>query len=1095
MHDLKKYLFIVVLTMISVLLWGGNNGIYLSYINQSINSHIHKIYQDKTGYIWFCTDNGLSRYNGSDIKTYYHEYGDSTSLMTNSVLTILEDSRNNFWVGTTEGLQRFDRKTDTFEAIKFSYPHVNDFSYINSIIEDRKGNIWLATSRAGAICLKADTYQPTYYMPVNSNICSNKINTIFEDKFGNIWIGSHDNGISVINSGNGMIINYVNVSGDVNTLSSNKIFTISSTPDGNILIGSIDSGIDLFDYSTRRIIRNYIPDCERVYTLENDKNKILWIGTDGKGIKQYNYNTKQTTGFDSYSPLIDMREAKIHSIIEDVQGNIWLGLYQKGVMVIPSNEQTFRTLGFNPFYTKKNIGKEPVLAIIQDSNGDFLFGTDGDGIYKLDSGKNVRKHYNADLLKGQNVVTLFQDSKGRIWAGTYLSGLYRYHPEKDLFLLENFSGNGVELIDINVITEDNSGNLWIGTNSDGVCVYTPGSNQMQWLKHDIQKTSDQLLSNAINTLYLSASEQLWIGTSSAGFNCYNIKTGTYTDFTTKICGLSNDCINAFTEDKSGNLWVGTKNGLNCLESNSNEIKTIYTKSDGLPDASINGLEIDENNNLWISTSMGGLAFLNTATGEITGYVTPRGGDMNGEFKRGAHCRSTDGELLFGGIGGVVYFQSFTELPAHSLLGLAFTDLYIYNTRVEVNSDKNSILKDDINNTQEITLNYNTKSFSISFGAIEYTANDKVIYQVRMDNFDKEWKTVSANSRIATYTNIPPGEYIFRVRASLSGNNPQEKSLKIIITPPLWKTWWAMIIYVLLFLTAGSYAYYIIKKKEIKRRENIAKANEARIMQSKLQFFTDISHEIRTPLTLILSPIEQLIKEEKNERLLKLYKLMFWNAHRILRLVNQTMDMRKIDRGKVVLRTEELDVAGFIENIISSFSYMAEDKNITLTFNVGQGVSKAWVDPDIMDKVLVNVISNAMKYTPQGGCIKVLATSENNSLLIHVSDTGIGIPHELRESVFNRFFRIPNEDNKVRTGTGIGLHLSLNLMIIHHGDIYIEDTDNGIGTRFIIRIPLNDIRLKPMTNAVNTDIKASVIEPLIMVEQTEEIVQSKKKHKT
>ena len=1059
-----------------------NTGIFFNHISKSINSHINRIYQDHSGFLWICTDNGLSRFDGTQVNTYYHIYGDSTSLITNSVLTVLEDSQSNFWVGTTEGLQRLNRRTGKFETMKFSYPYVNDFSYINCIIEDSRGNIWLSTSRAGAICLKVGTYQPVYYMPTNSNICSSKINVISEDKYGNIWIGSHDKGISVLSVDNNTIVNYEHNPNDPNSISNNKIFAITNTPEGDILIGSIETGIDLFDYATRTITRNYIPGGHRVFTMMNDKKNVLWIGTDGEGVKYYDYTTATTQNYDSYSAGIDMRGVKIHSITEDRQGNIWLAIYQKGIMMIPPYPKTFEVMGYNPFYNQKNIGAECVLSIAEDKKGNIWVGTDGDGIFRLDKEKNVRRHYSEDRMEGKNVLAIFCDSEGAIWVGTYLSGVYKYNERTDSFVRENILIENQAPTDVNVITEDEEGNLWIGTNSNGVCIYNPATGKGKWLQHDIHKTENQLLSNSVQSILIGKDGRVWISTSSAGLSCYNRQTEMFTDCTVATSGLSNDCINQVIEDKSGNLWVGTQTGLNYLNAAIGENKQAYTEYYALLNASVNSMEIDANGNLWVSTSAG-LGCFSVTTKQFTSYNVADE-NMTGEFRRGSSLQTGLGELFFGGTGGMVAFHPFEEMPSHTLLNLIFTGLYVYNEPVKPGSHDGVVLEDNINEAKIVKLSHNIRNFSVGFGAIEYNTPEKVVYQIKMDGFDEDWKTIPLKSRLATYTNLPAGNYSFRVRAFLPGTQPLERVLAIRINPPLWATWWAMVLYFMLASTLLWYTYSRLKEQRIKKKEAETKEQEAQIIQSKLQFFTDISHEIRTPLTLILTPVEQLIKSEKDPHLLGIYKMINQNAHRILRLINQTMDMRRIDRGQVKLNTEATDVYQLVTGIVSSFNYAAREKNIELSLIMAEDMPTVWLDPDIIDKVLVNVISNAFKYTQQGGTIKVQVGVEELSLFVRVSDTGIGIPRELRNSVFNRFFRVANEDNKTRIGTGIGLHISLSLMEIHHGVIFIEDTEGGVGTTFVMRIPLNDSRLKPTekTSVIRT---APAIESSLIMGHKEE----------
>ncbi|WP_163320194.1 two-component regulator propeller domain-containing protein [Dysgonomonas sp. 520] len=1019
------------------------------------NSHVNNVYQDKKGFIWVCTENGLNVFNGTNFKSYFHRSGDTTSLMNNSVLTVLEDKQGSFWVGTTGGIQLFDKDTECFSSVSLSYTNITDFTYINCIIEDSKGNIWFTTSRSGIICIKAKTKQPVYYMQTNSNICSNKINVIFEDRFGNIWIGSQDNGISVLNADNHSIINYSHDPNNPNSISSNRIFSIIETLDGRILVGTIDGTIDAFDYSTRSFNRNYIPSTEKVFTMKIDSKNNLWIGTDGKGLKCYNFKDQTSYTYESELTNLDLRQAKVHSIFEDVQGNLWVALYQKGVLMIPRKEKLFYNVGFNPFYPNKNIGNECVLSVIEDQNKDIWLGTDGDGIYRLDANKEVKQHYLGSKLPDKVVLSLFEDSRKRIWVGTYLYGLFLYNPGNDSFEKRELIHNGIDVKHINSITEDKNGNLWIGTNENGVCVYNPETKSTSFFVYDLMKVKDQLLSNSVHTVAFGYNDMVWIGTSGAGLSCYNLKTKKFTDYTQENGKLSNNNIFAVSIDKTGGIWVGTNWGLNYIDPKTDE-SIQYSEKDGLPNAAVSGIEVDKDNNLWISTFIG-LSHYNTKDKTFTNYYTSDG-LINNEFRRGAYFQSHTGEIFFGGINGLTSFVPFDKQSEHALSNLAFTDLFIYNERVGIDSGKDAILSKSIDASSEIRLKYNMKSFSISFAALEYNYPDKVIYQVKLDGFENNWRTLPHGSNLATYTNLEPGTYVFNVKASLPNSTSIERSITIYIAPPLWLTWWAKIIYFLIFLGIAYFVYMNIKSRMQKRKEDMQKQNESEIMQSKLQFFTDISHEIRTPLTLILTPVEQLIKDTPEGSLRDTYKLIDQNGQRILRLVNQVMEMRKLDRGQVKLQTEETDVKEFLQEITSSFKYIAQEKEINFTLNIKDNLPTVWIDQEKMDKVLFNVLSNAFKYTPKNGTITIDVDSTNTDLQIKVIDSGCGIPKEMRQLVFNRFYQVPDKNNSNVMGTGIGLHLSRSLMEIHHGKIFVEDTDH-IGSVFTILLPLGRAYLK------------------------------------
>lgn len=1018
------------------------------------NSHVNNIYQDKQGFIWVCTDNGLCEFDGTDFISYTHKQNDTTSLIDNSVLTVHEDRSGNFWVGTTSGLQLLHRDTEQFSTIHFSYPHLTDFSYFNCIIEDSKGNIWVSTSRSGAICLRAGSHQPIYYLQTNSNICSNKINTLFEDRFGNIWIGSQENGISILNVENHTMINYAHDPKDPNSLSSNKVFSFLENIDGNILVGTIDGGINLFSYTNQKFVRNYIPSGDIVFTMKRGNKNNIWIGTDGYGLKSYDFSTKTISNYETELNTVDLRKGKVHCILQDNQNNLWLALYQEGIMMIPQKKKVFRNIGFNPFYSDKSIGTECVLSVMEDKNGKVWIGTDGDGIYRLNKQRRVEKHYINEKLKANVVLSIYNDNKNRIWSGTYLNGLFLYEPGSDSFRKIPLIIGKQEVKDINIIKGDTNGNLWIGTNENGLCVYNHDTKQLQNFTYDILKTGNQIASNSVQTLLLGKNNLVWIGTSSAGLCCYNTQTKIFIDSRSFNWKLNSNNVTATVQDKKGNLWVGTKQGLHYINLQKNTI-TLYTEADGLANASIAGIEIDKQNNLWVSTSIG-LSYFNTNNEKIVNYYLSDG-LINDEYRRGASFQSTSGEIFFGGTEGVSSFFPFKMEASEQLKNLVFTNLFIYNEKVEVGN--NSFLKKNINASEKIEIAHNIKSFSIGFVALEFNNPAKVIYQVKMEGFDNDWKTLPMSNKLATYTNLKHGRYKFHVKAFFPNSKPVERSITIIILPSFWLTWWAKILYFLLFVAIAYWTYKITLQRVNQRQENLQKENEKQIMQSKLQFFTDISHEIRTPLTLILTPIEKLLKDTPDGTLSNTYKLINQNGQRILRLVNQIMEMRKLDRGQVKLQTTETDIYAFIREIVSSFDHITSERNIEFALEFAENLPSVWIDQEKLDKVIFNVLSNAFKYTPKSGKIILKVDTENEYLRIRVVDNGPGIPKDQQDVIFNRFYQIQDESNRNKLGTGIGLHLSRSLVEIHKGKIFVDDS-NEQGAAFVILIPLNNDYLQP-----------------------------------
>lgn len=1053
------------------------------------NSHINNIYQDSEGFMWICSEYGLNKFDGQNVTTYYHT-NDSTSLVSNSVLTVTEDRDGYLWIGTADGIQRFNKATEKFESIKLSYPHITSFNYISSIIEDSKGNIWFSTSRSGIVCLKNETREPIYYLNTNSNICSNKINVLFEDRFGNIWIGSQDNGISILNTNTQSITSYRHDPNNDKSLSSNKIYSIVEAPSGNILVGTIDGGIDLYDYTTNTFTRNYIQCSDNVYVLSNDSKKNIWIGTDGAGLKYYDFESQKISTYQTNLQNIDFNRLKIHDIFEDKQGNIWVAIYQKGVMMIPPNPNRFKNIWFNPFNPSQSIGTECALSVMSDHNGDIWIGTDGDGIYRLDRNRTVKKHYHGNSLHAKSILSIMEDSSQNVWAASFLYGLFKYNPGSDSFEHISLSHNGIEVKDINVLYEGPDKKIWIGTNQDGLVIFDPQTKHADFYQYNLMKTRGQILSNSIQAIHIDNNGNAWIGTSDAGISCYNLKNRTFTDYNIANGKLANNSIYSIRQDSFNNLWVGTKGGLISI-SPKGEAK-VFTEKNGLANSTIYSIEIDNSNNLWISTC-NGLSKYDTTSQLFTNFFTSDG-IANNEFRRGASFHAKDGKMYFGGTNGVTTFVPFDSENSTDLLNLVLTDLYIYNDPVEI--DDNGILTKALNNCDKIYLRYDVKNFSIGYSCIEYNSPERVTYQVMLENFDQTWKEQSLKSRLITYTNLKPGEYILRIKASLPGGPELERSLKIIITPPFWLTWWAKVIYFLL-IVAIAYATTRYIRKELQRKHNdLVKENDKKIMESKIQFFTDISHEIRTPLTLILSPIEQLIKQAKNPEDRHIFEMIDQNGKRILRLVNQVMELRKLDKSEVTLKAEKTDIKAFLTTIFNSFTEIAKEKEIDYQLTVNDPMPEIWIDHDKIDKVIFNILSNAFKYTPQKGQISLKADIEDNKLCIRVSDSGIGIPKEYQESIFERFYQIPTEHNISKIGTGIGLHLARRLAELHKGRLIVEQSSSN-GTVFLLQLLCDDSYLKPeekLTWSNNMEL-ATITQPSAadFIEKESEVSDNTKAH--
>ncbi len=457
-------------------------------------------------------------------------------------------------------------------------------------------------------------------------------------------------------------------------------------------------------------------------------------------------------------------------------------------------------------------------------------------------------------------------------------------------------------------------------------------------------------------------------------------------------------------------------------------------------------------------------------------------------------KGKDDKMYFGGINGVTTFYPANIFYKNSLLGLVFTDFLIYNESVR--KDRSDIFTSSLDETNSIRLKYNQRSFTFMFAALEYGMPQRVMYYAQMENFDKRWRQVNSLGRSVTYTNLNPGTYTFKVRATLDGEHLLEKEMNITIQPPFYLTVWAKIIYVLLFaaLLYGIYVYFsnVLKHK----KELMDKEQQKQISESKLQFFTDISHEIRTPLTLIIAPLEKLISNTSDKLLQPTYGIMYQNAVRILRLINQLMDLRVVEKGKLKLKVEKNDVVDFIRKIMDSFTGLAVSQQIDFKLIAEDNLPEVLIDKDCLDKIVFNLLSNAFKFTPKGGTITVGIQTKNHEFLeISVEDTGVGIPKEQQEQIFERFYQIKDRKYSTKFGTGIGLHLSQMMVELHHGSIRLESEPDK-GSKFTIQLPLNEnVYSAEEFGSINNDAPVTMLQPSVPILINEVPEKSKVKAKT
>ena len=1070
---MKKFFKIAFLFLACTLKLSAQTTQFYSIEQGLSNSLVNRVYQDKRGFIWIATENGLNKFDGNKFVIYKKIENDSLSLKNNYVRTLFEDSSGNFWIGCIDGLLRYDRNTDSFHEIPVLDENNNRlYPHIISIIERENGDIWLASSGAGLFSIQKGASVCRFEKQLSERLCSRFLTILYEDSDNHIWIGSENGGLNMYSYETNEVFTYTTDSGAGKSITSNAISDVCEREKGEIFIGTLNGGLNKFDWATREITQVYDLSGQThlpVKTLLVDNKKQLYVGTDGFGMKKYNPDLAQLETYEPFSTSFNFSKAKVHSLLEDRDGNVWAGIFQRGLLFIPGDPNGFKYYGYKSFQ-KNSIGSNCVYAIYKDNNNIIWVGTDGDGLYALNENTGQVRHFentNDPASVPLTITCLWEDGKGKIWMGSYLNGIAQFDKQSGKCLpipapiKKLFTDSKVYCM-----TGDEKGGLWIGTYGDGL--FRLDLNTMSITSHYYQyREGDKGLSNNWINALLYEDGLLWIATFK-GLNSLDTRTGAFTTYNQGNLELRSNIIFSVKNDNRGNIWFGTDEGLFCLNKQTSGIKSFTTK-DGLPGNSICAIEDDDEGNIWFS-SLSCISKYSSKENRFTNYYTSDGLQGN-EFSRIAHFKAANGELFFGGINGITGFFPDQIHSKKKEMNVYITGFYLFGNPVHKGqkSGNKEILNNFIMDASRISLASKDNVVSFELSTLDYDNPVEVSYRYMLRNFNVDWVNTSPGENQVSFTNLAPGKYKFMYQSGDRENQSEVKMIELIIRPPWYLSIWAKMIYTALSLLALYTVYRFISYRIKQRNEMLRLEHADQINEAKLQFFINISHEIRTPMTLIMGPLEKLLMDNRYPDLQNTFLLIYRNAQRILRLINQLMDIRKIDRGQMHPKARETDIVGFIHDIMQAFEYMALKKNIDFNFVHETDMLKVWVDLNNFDKVLFNVFSNAFKFTPEGGQIEVELTTGKDNLTtgplknyfeIRILDTGIGIDKEQIEKIFERFYQINNELTNSTVGTGVGLHLSRLLIELQHGVIYAENRTDRQGSCFVIRLPLDKAHLKP-----------------------------------
>lgn len=1037
------------------------------------NSLINSIYQDSRNYIWIATEDGLNKYDGVRFTIYRNKKGDPATLKNNYVRTVYEDSQGRIWVGCINGLLLYDRSLNSFTELPIYFRKQIIEPHITSIIELATGELLMATSGGGVIRPSADYKSFEVDEALFPHLSSRYLIDIHQDKSGNIWIASENQGLNCVLKKTGEIVTFK----APHHIGSNQISAIAEDKNGEIYVGTLTGGLYRYLPDEQRFqsipYRNasiVLPVKSLLYDAEKDQ---LLVGTDGRGLMVYDQRAHQLTEYEMLSAVFDFSRTKVHALYQDKTGNLWVGLFQKGVFIAPNHPNKFQYWGAKSFYNNV-IGSNCVMSVLKDAEGTLWVGTDNDGVYSVDQSRRSRHYELKTSYNGVSgtIMSMVEGDANTLWMASFLDGLIRFDKGSGSlsYLKNDLKGkyNNTSSNKATSLAKDVHGRIWVGTNGAGVSVFDPRVNRFtrQYLFHE--EDSSGIANNWVNTLMADGDSLIWVGTYG-GVSSVNVTTGAITTYRSKNGILPGNIVYAIARDRNRKLWFGTTEGLAGYDEGTQNVEH-FTLDDGLPGNVICGIVDDEKGSLWISTHTGISRYLMNEKRFVNHYSFD--GLQGNEFSMGAAFKARDGELIFGGIGGVSSFYPSRIIDQRAPIHIYLTSLNVLDRPV-VSGEKSgrfTIIDRFIMDVEKIRLSQHDNMFSLEFSTFEFTAPERVYYKYMLEGLNDNWITNEQGNNRISFTNLSYGTYKLRVKASIRDNESEEKLLTIVIYPPWYLSWVAKFIYFVLFvlLMWGVYRYIterIRYRHEMIRREHLEQVNEG-----KLQFFINISHEIRTPMTLIISPLEKLITENAEPARQQVYLLMYRNAQRIVRLINQLLDIRKIDKGLMFVKMRETDLIGFVDDIITTFEYQAKKRNISLQFRHEMPELKVWIDMNNFDKVLVNILSNAFKFTPENGSISIELTTGvqqdvqgplSQYFQLLVSDTGVGLEEDKVEKIFERFYQIDHSQSDVNFGTGIGLHLSRNLVELMHGIIFARNRKDEPGSEFIIQMPLGGNHLSEL----------------------------------
>jgi len=1036
-----------------------------------MSNTVFAMLKDRYGLMWFATTDGLNKYDGTNFTVYRNITGDSSSLRANEVLSLHEDKAGNLWVGTGGGgLSLYNRQKNTFEHYTYNNTGLDRHAVIKSICSDYRGRLWIAPYASLYVLDTVSRSITQVELPdANGNPVKTVVECIFEDSKHRMWIAT-ENGLFRYTAETNSFRRYLYREGDRSSLAHDHVRAITEDRSGTIWVGTINGLSRLLPDEQHFVTYRNTPGNEkslsdnRVTCIEADKDGLLWVGTLN-GINAFNTSCGEVTAYNTENgDIFSLSGRAISCCYFDKDGIYWFGTFLHGINKYDKNINLFG-LKLTSTFSRKEGPPLMVTNFAENLHGNVYVATFEGGLYEFDYRTgHVRQtdlRLNGRAVQSLNIMALHMGRENQLYIGVYGKGVMLLNTitgKAEMVRAENTAA--LYSNDIYCMGEDSKGDTWVGTNGAGIHIIR-GNKVIETYSPNPSGPNERLLpiNGYIRAIAEDADKNIWIGTHGGGIAVYQPVSDTWTIYNQDNSRLPSNKIQSLLCDSRGTMWVGTDGGGLSLYNRQDKQFTCFTEKDGLQNTTIYQIVEDLRGQLWLSTNTG-ISSMDPVSHKFRNFTTFNG-VQNSNFVHSSGIRLTGGEILFGGLEGINYFDPTRLTINHNVPKVLLTDLKISNKSVIAGND--APIKEDISIATEIRLDYR-QNFALSFVALNYTLARQNLYAYKLEGFEREWNFTGTNNT-ASYINLDPGTYTFHVKASNNDGvwNTAESSIKIYVRPPFWRTTTAYIIYVLAFIGLALYSRYRVMSRL--RRELVLEQEQqqAKRLQEldrmKLKFLTNLSHDLRTPIALIAGPIEQLIDGEKTSTKLDKLYIIRRNAKRLLNLVNQLLDFRKLEEKELTLQLSKGEFISFVKEVSESFKDLSERKHINFSFSSTIPRLEALFDHDKIERILLNLLSNAFKFTLEGGSISVVL--ENSTLpgndrtewiAIKVTDTGIGIPKETLDKIYDRFFQNDPSGAILNYGSGIGLSTAKEFVKLHGGTIDVE-SEPGNGSAFTIQLPL------------------------------------------